>query len=369
VLTGQRHLYERYVAAVCAEIRSWRHLAVKGRLHTVYVGGGTPSMLSPAQLQQILDTAASTFGLVAEAEITLEANPETADSAKFAAFRQLGCNRLSLGVQAFDDADLRLLGRRHSAAEALQAYATARQAGFTNVNIDVIFSIPGAPPAHWQATLAQLVALQPEHVSTYALTIEEGTRFAQRYHGGRLQPVSEETDAWAYTTAMEVLGAAGYEHYEVSNFARPGYRSRHNWGYWHGAEYLGVGLSAHAFVAGQRQWNTRDVGEYLRCLEAGQSPCVGQETLSPEHAREEQVWLQLRTAAGAALRADELVRLRAAARFDGLRQEGLLRLDGGRVCLTPRGFLLADAIGAEVVDMLAHPEPGIMRRAPICSIA
>jgi oxygen-independent coproporphyrinogen-3 oxidase len=354
VLTGRQDLYARYVAAVCAEMRSWQHLARHGPLHTVYFGGGTPSMLAPAQLQQILDTAAATFGLVAAAEISLEANPETADSAKFAAFRQLGCNRLSLGVQALHDADLKVLGRRHSAAEARQAYTTARQAGFANVNIDVIFSIPGTPPARWQDTLGQLVALQPEHVSTYALTIEEGTRFAQRYHGGRLQPVSEEADAWAYATTMEVLAAAGYEHYEVSNFARPGYRSRHNWGYWHGAAYLGVGLSAHSFLSGQRQWNTRDVEEYLRCVESGHSPCAGTEVLSPESAREEQVWLQLRTSAGVELGLGELERLQHAARFDGLLQEGLLRLDGSRLYLTPQGFLLADAIGGEVADMLAQ---------------
>jgi oxygen-independent coproporphyrinogen-3 oxidase len=369
VLTGQQELYARYVAAVCAEVRSWRHLGPHGPLHAVYFGGGTPSMLAPAQLQQILDTAAATFGLVADTEISLEANPETADSVKFAAFRQLGCTRLSLGVQALHDADLKALGRRHSAADARQAYATARQAGFTNVNIDVIFSIPGAPSARWQDTLEELVALQPEHVSTYALTIEEGTRFAQRYHGGRLQPVSEEEDAWAYATAMEVLAAAGYEHYEVSSFARPGYRSRHNWGYWHGAEYLGVGLSAHSFVAGQRQWNTPDVGEYLRCIEAGQFPCAGKEVLSPESAREEQVWLQLRTCAGVELRRDELERLQHAARFSGLLQEGLLRLDGSRLCLTPRGFLLADAIGGEVVDILAHADGQHLRRAPACNLA
>jgi oxygen-independent coproporphyrinogen-3 oxidase len=369
VLTGQRHLYERYVAAVCAELRAWQHLAARGPLHTIYVGGGTPSMLSPMQLQRILETAASTFGLVAGAEVTLEANPETADSAKFAAFRQLGCNRLSLGVQAFNDTDLKTLGRRHSAAEAMQAYATARQAGFTNVNIDVIFSIPGAPQARWQETLDQLVALRPEHVSTYSLTIEEGTRFARRYHGGRLRPVSEEEDAWAYATTMEVLAAAGYEHYEVSNFACPGYRSRHNWGYWHGAEYLGVGLSAHSYLDGQRHWNRRDIRQYLHRVEAGQSPCQGRETLSPESAREEQVWLQLRTCAGVELTTEELARLQQGPRFDGLLQAGWIRLDGPRLCLTPQGFLLADTIGSEVVDMLTHPEPGTMKGASICSMA
>jgi oxygen-independent coproporphyrinogen-3 oxidase len=369
VLTGHYDLYERYVEAVCAELLWWRHLAAQGPLQTVYFGGGTPSMLAPAQLQRILATAATTFGLAADAEITLEANPVTAESAKFAAFRRLGCNRLSLGVQAFNDADLKILGRQHSVAEAMQAYETARQAGFTNVNIDVIFSIPGAPRRHWSATLEQLVALQPEHVSTYSLTIEEGTRFAQRYHGGRLQPVSEDDDAWAYAATMAVLTAAGFEQYEVSNFAQPGYRSRHNWGYWHGVEYLGVGLSAHTFLAGQRQWNTRDLQQYLGSIEAGQSACAGQETLSPESARQEQVWLQLRTAAGALLTAPELARLQQAATCAGLVHEGLIRLDGCRVSLTPRGFLLADAIGAAVVDMLAQADAQSLRRPPTCSAA
>jgi oxygen-independent coproporphyrinogen-3 oxidase len=272
-------------------------------------------------------------------------------------------------VQAFNDADLKILGRRHSVAEALQAYQTARQAGFANVNIDVIFSIPGAPRTHWSETLAQLVALQPEHVSTYSLTIEEGTRYAQRYHGGRLQPVSEDDDAWAYAAAMAVLSAAEFEQYEVSNFARPGYRSRHNWGYWHGVEYLGVGLSAHTFLDGQRQWNTRDLQQYLSSVEAGQSACAGQETLSPESARQEQIWLQLRTAAGAQLTAPELARLQRAARFDGLLHEGLMRLDGYRVSLTPRGYLLADAIGGEVVDMLSQADGPSLRRPPACSVA
>jgi oxygen-independent coproporphyrinogen-3 oxidase len=260
VLTGHTKLYERYVEAVCAEIRQWQHLAVRGPLHTVFFGGGTPSMLEPVQVQRILDTAAATLGLMPDAEITLEANPSTAESARFAAFRSLGCNRLSLGVQAFNDADLKTLGRQHSAAEAEHAYATARQAGFSNLNLDVIFSIPGAPRTHWQQTLQRVIALRPEHVSTYSLTIEEGTRFAQRSQQGRSRPVSEADDAWAYAWAMEALAAAGYEQYEVANFARPGYRSRHNWGYWHGAAYLGVGLAAHSFLDGQRRWNTRRLG-------------------------------------------------------------------------------------------------------------
>jgi oxygen-independent coproporphyrinogen-3 oxidase len=166
-----------------------------------------------------------------------------------------------------------------------------------------------------------------------------------------------------------MLTAAGFEQYEVSNFARPGCRSRHNWGYWHGVEYVGVGLSAHSFLDGQRQWNTCDLQQYLASVEAGQSACAGQETLSPENARQEQVWLQLRTAAGAQLTVPELARLRHAVRFDGLLHEGLMRLDGRRISLTPRGFLLADAIGAEVVDMLAQTDGQSLRRPPTCSVA
>lgn len=361
VLTGHAAWYDRYVAAVCRELQSWQHLAVKGPLHTVYFGGGTPSMLTPAQLQRLLDTAVTTLGLLPDAEITLETNPGTADSDKFAAFRHLGCNRLSLGVQAFHDADLQALGRLHSAAEARHAYALARAAGFANVSLDVIFSIPGTSRARWQHTLHTVMALQPEHVSTYSLTIEEGTRFARRYHQGRLQPVSEDDDAWAYAWAMEALHAAGYEHYEASNFARPGWRSRHNWGYWSGAEYLGVGMSAHSFLDGRRFWNTRNLRQYITRLEAGASPGAGEEVLDETAARHERLWLQLRTCEGAFLQAAEYEALQRTPRLQSMAQDGLVTLEGHRLRLTPRGFLLADAIGVEVVTLLeqsANDAPG-----------
>jgi oxygen-independent coproporphyrinogen-3 oxidase len=368
VLTGHTDLYDRYVDAVCTEIRCWRHLAPKGPLSTVFFGGGTPSMLEPGQVQRILDTAVATLGLLSDAEITLEANPSTADAARFAGFKDSGCNRLSLGVQAFNNADLKTLGRRHTAADAEYAYAMAREAGFTNVNLDVIFSIPGAPCAHWEYTLQRLIALRPEHVSTYSLTIEEGTRFARRSQQGRLQPVSEEEDAWAYTRAMEALTAAGYEQYEVSNFARPGYRSRHNWGYWHAAEYLGVGLSAHSFLDGQRRWNTRHVRQYIAHLEAGETPCAGEEVLDAATARQEQVWLQLRTCEGVVLETAELTLLQQRPKFQGLLETGLLQLEARRLCLTQRGLLLADAIGLEVLDMLENSGYSPVRE-DLCGVA
>jgi len=352
ILTGHTTLYDRYVEAVCAEIRSWHGLAPKGPCQTVFFGGGTPSILEPAQIQRILDTAAATFGIAANAEITLEANPTTADAQQFADFRSGGVNRLSLGVQSFNDADLKTLGRWHSAADAEAAYATARRAGFTNVNIDVIFSIPGAPRQHWQATVHTLLALAPEHISTYALTNEEGTRFARRHHQGRIEPVSEDDDACAYAWVMETLAAAGYEHYEVSNFARPGYRSRHNWGYWHGANYLGVGLSAHSLLDGQRHWNRRALRTYLSAIEAGRAPCEGTECLDPVAARHERLWLQLRTCEGASLQPLELQALLSAPKFQAMLEANLLALTPPRVHLTPSGFLLADAIGVEVLAIL-----------------
>src|SRR5438128_6971743 len=348
ILTGHTALYDRYVEAVCTEIRSWQSLAHKGPLQTVFFGGGTPSLLAPAQVQRILDTAAVTFGIAPDAEITLEANPTTADAEKFAALRASGCNRLSLGVQSFNDTDLKTLGRWHSAADATAAYATARQAEFTNVNMDVIFSIPGAPRQHWQATVHTLLGLGPEHISTYSLTIEEGTRFARRYHQGRLAPVSEDDDAWAYAWVMETLAAAGYEHYEVSNFARPGYRSHHNWGYWHGADYLGVGLSAHSLLDGQRHWNLRALRAYITAVEAGRAPHEGSESLDPVTARHERLWLQLRTCEGATLQPLELQTLLSAPKFQAMLEAGLVHLEALRLRLTPSGFLLADAIGVEV---------------------
>jgi oxygen-independent coproporphyrinogen III oxidase len=352
ILTGHTAFYTRYVEAVCKELRQWQSLAHKGPLQTVFFGGGTPSLLPPEQLDRILHTAASIFGLAPQAEITLEANPTTADTQKFAALRASGFNRLSLGIQSFNDADLQALGRWHTVAEAEAAYATARQAGFDNVNIDVIFSIPGTSRACWQHTVQRLLCLHPEHISTYGLTIEEGTRFARRHQQGRLQPVTEEDDAWAYAWGMETLAAAGYEHYEVSNFARPGRRSQHNWGYWDEVEYLGVGMSAHSFLDGRRHWNVRTLRSYMAALAAGRSPCEGDEVLSPALARQERVWLRLRTCEGIALATAELHTLLAQPKFRAMQEAGLIQLGASHIRLTPAGFLVADAIGTEVIAML-----------------
>ena len=352
VVTGRKHLYARYVDAVCAELRQGRQAMTTGPLQTVFFGGGTPSMLAPDQVRQLLDTAAQLFDLAPGAEITLEANPSTVDAAKFAALRQVGINRLSLGVQSLNDTDLNVLGRLHSAGEAQTSFDAARRAGFDNISIDLIFSIPGTPRVHWRQTVGKVLALNPEHISAYGLTIEEGTRFSQRYHQGRLKPVSEACDRWAYDWGVEQFGRAGYEHYEVSNFARRGYRSRHNWGYWHGVPYIGVGLSAHSFVGRERRWNTRDIDDYLDAVEAGRSPCVGQETLDDTTVRAEQIFLQLRTSHGLQLYDHEVDHLNRQPKFRAMVCDNLMRLEGSHLYLTPTGLRLADAISVELLDMV-----------------
>lgn len=351
-VTGPRpRLHRRYVEALCAEMAS-RAASFPGPLDTVYFGGGTPTLLAPELLAQVLERARALFGFAPEVEITAEANPEGVDAARFAALRALGFDRLSLGVQSFAEQSLRLLGRRHTGTQAQLAFEAARRAGFTNLNLDLIFAVPGAPPADWDHSLEQALALAPEHLSTYALTIEAGTPFARREEQGRLTAAPEEEQARAYEEAVARLEGAGYEHYEVSNFARPGCRSRHNWAYWQGGQYLGVGLAAHSLVGARRSWNRRHLRAYLQAVEAGLSPEAGSEVLDPVAARGEALWLGLRTSAGAQLPPG----LERQQRFEALVAAGYVELRGTRVGLTRRGFVLADALSVELMELIDGAE-------------
>ena len=258
-LKGGEEFHTRYAAAVCKEIETGQRGPDAPPFDTLFFGGGTPSQLDPIPLQAILESVQRWWGIKPNAEITIEVNPGVADFNKFIDFKRIGFNRLSLGAQSFVDQGLRALGRIHRAAEAEKAFEMARKAGFDNLSLDLISGIPNMPQALCRHSLNRALELAPEHISSYALTIEEGTVFAARQRQGRLQPLSEEEDASAYEWTAERLESAGYEHYEVANFARPGRRSRHNWGYWSGAEYLGVGLSAHSFLGSCRRWNTKSV--------------------------------------------------------------------------------------------------------------
>jgi oxygen-independent coproporphyrinogen-3 oxidase len=350
VVTGRQDTVDAYVDAVCREIESQAHRVRPGGLSTVFLGGGTPSRLAPAQLERLLAVAQRVFGLAADAEITVEANPTTAEAGRFADFRAAGVTRLSLGVQSLCDATLRCLGRMHDAAEATEAYRIARGAGFASVSIDLIFSVPGAPAGDWSSTLSQAMELAPDHLSAYALSVEEGTPRARRRAAGDLVAVDEEADAADYEHLVSTLNGAGYEHYEISNFARQGHRSRHNWDCWTGADYLGVGVSAHSYVDGERWWNTKDLDDYLRRVAAGVSPRDGGERLQEDAARAEALWLALRTCEGAELTEDEANRLRQGDLWRRLCAAGHARLAGTTLKLTEAGFAVADAVAVAVAD-------------------
>ena len=352
VVTGEDDLGERYAQTVCGELETLHRHAPPEGLSSVFFGGGTPSRLAPVLLERILASTRSSLGIASGAEITLEANPGTTDIEGYAAFAELGINRLSLGVQSFADSSLRLLGRSHSAAEALSAYAAARDGGFVNVSIDLIFSVPGADREDWLHSLEVTVDLSPEHVSTYALTVEEGTLFHRRALAGDLPLVCEDEDAYQYTHGIDVLSAAGYGQYEISNFARDGRRSRHNWSYWSGVEYLGVGMSSHSYMAGIRSWNTANLRDYIDRVEAGDSPRLGEEIIDAATERRERIWLGLRTCEGAALTSRERAWLAASDRVTRLVRSGYVEHRGDRVHLTAQGIPVADAVASEIVAVL-----------------
>jgi oxygen-independent coproporphyrinogen-3 oxidase len=347
-------MIERYVEAVCSEIASWRDLQDRGGLDTVFFGGGTPSRLEPAHLARILDMAARELGLRSTPEITIEANPTTAEAGRFGDLRAAGCNRLSLGVQSLRDDSLQRLGRMHSAADAEQAYHVARGAGFDSVSCDLIFNVPGAPASDWTATLARAVELGPDHLSAYALSVEPGTPFERRRREGDLPEVEEDADAAAYEELVQVLVEAGYEQYEISNFARAGHRSRHNWDCWTGGEYIGVGLAAHSYLAGSRFWNGTGLDDYIRCVGEGGSARAGEESLPPTEARGEALWLGLRTCEGVRLTTEEKHRLATSDLWRHLAASGHVCFAGEQLRLNPSGLAVADALAVSVIDVVVE---------------
>lgn len=354
-LRGRDHLHKPYMAALRLELERWADQRPAVPLDTVFIGGGTPTQVAPVLLADLIEAVDAVLGVGDGAEITVEANPGTVDQSAFVGLRAAGCTRLSLGVQSFDDAALKRLGRVHSAADAERAYEGARRAGFDNVSLDLIFSVPGVGQEAWQNSVERAIALGPEHVSAYALTIEEGTAFAERQRDGRLTALGEDEDAGQYEWTRRRLLEAGFDQYEVSNFARSGRYSRHNWGYWTGVEYLGIGLSAHSYMGGERFWNTREIDDYIDRLEGGRSPIDGRERVDEQMARRERYWLGLRTSRGVALSAGESARLASSTRFGQLVDAGYLAVDRGYVSLEEAGWNLADLLAVEVTDILEGP--------------
>jgi putative oxygen-independent coproporphyrinogen III oxidase len=309
---------------------------------TVYFGGGTPSLLSPIALGDLLDFFQALFRLSSDCEITLEANPGDLDRETTRELRKTGINRLSLGVQSFFEEDLIFLGRRHRVADAVQAIEAGRTAGFENLGIDLIFGLPGQTGSRWPEALALALSLRPEHISAYQLTPEEGTPLGKEVAQGRVRLWEEEESAQTFLETSRILESQGYLHYEVSNFARSEDRiSRHNRKYWQQAPYLGLGPSAHSFLNRRRWWNPTSLEEYLNRLGGGEKPAAGEEFLSPDQMRMESLLLGFRNREGVAM--DQL-RLNPARRavLAELESSQKINRQKNRLIPTPRGYLLAD---------------------------
>jgi oxygen-independent coproporphyrinogen-3 oxidase len=346
-VVGKRHLVDRYTEAVIQEWRTRLSTVSSAPVFTtVYFGGGTPSAVPPECLERILTVVRTEAGVAPYAEITVEANP--GDRERFAALWALGINRLSLGVQAFTDRALKALGRFHTTREAEEALAAARYAGFHNVNLDLIFGAPEQSVAEWITIVDRALSFRPEHLSVYGLTIEPGTAFGRRFVKGRLPLPTEEEQAAMYEVAIDRLTAAGYDHYEISNFAWPGFASCHNMAYWEGIPYLGIGVSAHSFLHGCRSWNTRDLLTYIAQVEANGIATEGKEVLSEEDRFLEQVLLGLRRPAG--IPTHLLSDPRIVANVHRLLADHLLEQVADRLRLTRRGLLLADLVCTELVN-------------------
>jgi putative oxygen-independent coproporphyrinogen III oxidase len=324
---------------------------------SVFVGGGTPTLLPPGDLARVLARLRALLPLAPDAEVTVEANPETVDQAVAEGLAAAGVTRVSMGAQSFDERVLVTLGRTHGAARVGEALAALRAGGVPAVNLDLIFGCPGEDDASWAATLAAAVGLRPEHLSAYALGIEPATRFGRLVAAGRMAPPDEDVLADRYETACEVLAGAGYGHYEVSNWALgapggpglPAHASRHNLTYWRRGRYLGLGAGAHEFDGATRRWNLAGVPAYLQAVRAGRRPTAGSERLDPAGARFEALALRLRTVDG--LAPGEALALGvdpAGAAAAELRHAGLLA-PGPRLRLTERGMFLH----GEVVARLA----------------
>ena len=345
LVAGRDELVERYLVALQREL-TW--LERPRRVETLFIGGGTPTHLPPAALATLLALVREWFVLGQEYEFSVEANPAGLDDERLAIMAEHGVTRISLGAQSFDATKLRRLERDHESADVVRSFELARRR-IAAVSLDLIFAAPDETPAEWESDLLAALKLGPDHVSTYGLTFERGTTFWGRLLSGKLARADEETERAMYATAIDTLSAAGFEHYEVSNFARPARRCRHNEIYWAADEYYAAGPGAARYIAGRREVNHRSTTTWLKRVIAGESPVAESETLAPEERAREALVLGLRRLEG--------VERQAFAHRTGVEIDwlvgpdlgryvamGLLTDDGKRVRLTREGLFVSDAI-------------------------
>ena len=351
-------LAERYVSSVIAEITRWSEVETPAAADTIYFGGGTPSLLTSLQIERILKAVYDRFKVISGAEVTIEINPASVSSTdelsnqKLREFRRAGINRASFGAQTFDDSELKQLGRTHTSADIPATFQHLREAGFDNVNFDLIAGLPGQTLSSWKRNLDLALELRPDHLSLYLLDVHEGTPLAEQIRSGMRPRPDDDLAGEMYRCMIDQVSSAGYEHYEISNFCLPGFQSRHNTKYWNGAPYYGFGCSAHSYDGARRRWaNERDFAKYVQLIEEEHTPIVERTDLNEEDARSESIFLGLRLMRGLDL-ADYRARFGADLldQYDvelaRLSQAGLIEVDEKLLKLTTRGALLSNEVFA-----------------------
>jgi oxygen-independent coproporphyrinogen-3 oxidase len=346
-------MMDRYISALCREIEMRRDYLHSEPIGTIYFGGGTPSQLSADHFRQVFDAIERSFGPISATEITLEANPDDLTPAYLQQLRTLPFNRISMGVQTFNDNTLRLLNRRHNAAQAVEAVERCRQAGFENISIDLMYGLPGETEESWLSDLRRAISLNVEHISAYHLIYEEATRLYQLLQEHRVSEVSEDSSLRFFGMLMDELSAAGYEHYEISNFCKPGLYSRHNTSYWQGIKYLGCGASAHSFDGESREWNVSSIHYYIEAIEQG-SRNYEKEELDPTTRYNEYIITTLRTRRGANLdRIEQQFGTKMRNYCMKMAQpyiaEGRLIEENGVIRLTRDGIFVSDGIMSDML--------------------
>lgn len=351
---------EKFLNACTDEIELYADHPIFSRseFQTFYFGGGTPSLLSTEQIDKLVNKTQRLFRFSKNCEFTIESNPETISFSKLKDYRSVGINRLSIGVQSFSDSESQILGRIHNADQAKKCIEWASQAGFDNISLDLIFAIPGQTLDEWQIDLEQAIQFKPKHLSIYCLTIEPGTPFERQISSGEIKKVDEETEREMYLRSIDVLSTAGYQQYEISNFALPGFECKHNLMYWNGSPYLGIGPSAHSFWNSYRQWNVDSLEQYLKLLQSNIKPVGGQEQLSQDQKILEFLYLNLRTIHGIDIRQfNYQFKLSFTKKFEKVLERlhnhpdgELFHLLKNILKLTPNGFVLFDEICQHFAD-------------------
>lgn len=342
------HLEKRsnYVDAVIREWENykdqWLDSASNNNIHTIYLGGGTPSLLSDHDLETLLHSILSSINTSSLEEITLEANPGDITADRIRTWQTIGINRLSIGIQSFNDRLLQLIGRRHTAQQAIQAVTTALAEGISNISIDLMYALPTQTMIEWQADIDQALQLNVPHISSYGLIYEDGTPLTQWLEQGKITAIDEELEMHMYDHLVHQLTHHGYEHYEVSNFALPGWQSKHNSSYWNDTPYLGLGAGAHSYDGKKRWWNTDDIDQYIQQA-THHSLCPEEETLSLEDRHTEQVMLGLRTNKGVPV---SIINIDQLNKYLDL---GLLNLQGDHVVATTKGFHVLNRIIEDIL--------------------